>query len=59
MQISWGGATENTTGLEYIVGDNDIMRELGISSERHAAPIELCLTISKAEVNLRFPSQKS
>ena len=33
MQISWGGATENTTGLEYIVDDNDIMRELGISNK--------------------------
>ena len=27
--------------------------------ERHAPSIELCLTISKAEASLRFPSQKS
>ena len=33
MQISWGGATENTTRLEYIVDDNEIMRELGISNK--------------------------
>ena len=27
--------------------------------ERYAASTELCLTISKAEVSLRFPSEKS
>ena len=29
-----------------------------MNCERHAASTELCLTISKAEVSLRFPSEK-
>ena len=28
-----------------------------MNCERHAASTELCLTISKAEVSLRFPSE--
>lgn len=45
---------------------NDGVASLTISNvrfflnwERHAASIGLCLTISKAVVNLRFHSQKS
>ena len=43
----------------YIANNIKIKRELVMNCERHAASTELCLTFSKVEVSLRFPSEKS